>query len=89
MGTNTDVCLVVSQPDKPVGRDKKVIETPIKKFSIENNIEVLQPVKLRNNEEFFDKLRKLNLDFIIVVAYGKIMPKEILEIPKYGCINIH
>jgi methionyl-tRNA formyltransferase len=79
----------VSQPDKPVGRDKNIIETPIKKFSIEKNIEVLQPSKLRNNEEFFDKLRKLNLDFIVVVAYGKIIPKDILEIPKYGCINIH
>jgi methionyl-tRNA formyltransferase len=79
----------VSQPDKPVGRDKNIIETPIKKFSIDNNIEVLQPVKLKNNEDFFEKLKSLDLDFIVVVAYGKIIPKEILDIPKYGCINIH
>ncbi len=89
IGKNIDICLVVSQPDKPSWRDKKIINTPIKKFAIENNIEVLQVEKLKNNEEFFDKLRNLNLDFIIVVAYGKIIPKSILEIPKYGCINIH
>lgn len=86
---NIDICSVVSQPDKPSWRDKKITPTPIKQFSIDNNIEVLQPEKLKNNEEFFNKLRNLNLDFIVVVAYGKIIPKEILDIPKYGCINIH
>jgi methionyl-tRNA formyltransferase len=98
IGNDIDICLVVSQPDKPSWRDKKVIETPIKKFAIENNIEVLQPVKLKpspltplpeGEENLVKKLKSLNLDFIIVVAYGKIIPKEILEIPKYGCINIH
>lgn len=82
-------CLVVSQPDKPKGRDKIISNTPIKEFALDNNIKVLQPAKLKNNEDFFSDLKKLNLDFIIVVAYGKIIPKEILEIPKYGCINIH
>lgn len=86
---NIEVCLLVSQPDKPIWRYKKVENTPIKQFWLENNIEVLQPIKLKNNEEFFTKLKSLNLDFIVVVAYWKIIPKEILEIPKYGCINIH
>lgn len=86
---NIDVILVVSQPDKPSWRDKIISNTPIKEFAIDNNIKVLQPTKLKNNEEFFSELKKLKLDFIVVVAYGKIIPKEILEIPKYGCINIH
>ncbi len=86
---NIDICLVVSQPDKAKGRDKKIENTPIKQFSIEKHIEILQPNKLKNNEEFFSELIKLSLDFIVVVAYGKIIPKEILEIPKYWCINIH
>ncbi len=89
IGNDIDICLVVSQPDKPVWRDKKIVNTLIKQFALEKNIEVLQPVKLKNNEEFFDKLRSLKLDFIIVVAYWKIIPKDILDIPKNGCINIH
>lgn len=89
IGNDIDICLVVSQPDKPVWRDKKIVNTLIKQFALEKNIEVLQPVKLKNNEEFFDKLRSLKLDFIIVVAYWKIIPKSILDIPKYWCINIH
>ena len=84
-----ETSLVVSQPDKPKGRDKIILNTPIKEFANENNIKVLQPTKLKNNEDFFIVLKELNLDFIIVVAYGKIIPEEILEIPKYGCINIH
>ncbi len=93
-----DVLLVISQPDKPVWRDKELQETPIKKFSLVNNIEVLQPESLRIKEsdtemspwrQIIKKLKSLNLDFIVVVAYWKIIPKEILSIPKYGCINIH
>lgn len=84
-----EIILVVSQPDKPSWRDKTITSTPVKRFWIENNIEVLQPIKLKNNEEFFTKLRNLKLDFIVVVAYWKIIPKDILDIPKYGCINIH
>lgn len=81
--------LVVSQNDKPVWRKMILTETPVKILAKEKNLEVLQPEKLRNNEDFFEKLRSLDLDFIVVVAYGKIIPKEILEIPKFGCINIH
>ncbi len=86
---NLEVKLVVSQPDKPVWRKKELLATPVKALALENNIEALQPEKLRNNDEFFNKLRSLDLDFIVVVAYGKIVPKEVLEAAKHGCINIH
>lgn len=84
-----DLKLVVSQPDKPFWRKQELIPTPVKAFALEKNLEILQPEKLKENIEFFNKLKSLNLDFIVVVAYGKIIPTEILEIPKYGCINIH
>lgn len=84
-----EIKLIVSQSDKPVWRKMILTETPVKILAKEKNLEVLQPEKLRNNEDFFEKLRSLDLDFIVVVAYGKIIPKEILEIPKFGCINIH
>ncbi len=67
----------------------KVQPTPTKAFAVENNIEVLQPTKLRKNQEFIDKIKSLNPDIIVVVAYGKILPKELLSIPKYGCMNVH
>jgi len=84
-----EVKLVVSQPDKPVGRKKILVSTPVKIVAEENNIECLQPEKLRNNRDFFEKLNSLDLDFIVVVAYWKIVPNEVLDAPKYGCINIH
>ncbi|MDD2871660.1 MAG: methionyl-tRNA formyltransferase [Candidatus Gracilibacteria bacterium] len=87
--SDIEVKLVVSQPDKPVGRKHILEPTQVKVLAQENNIKVLQPEILKNNTEFFDVLNKLELDFIVVVAYGKIVPKEVLESPKYGCINIH
>jgi len=84
-----EIKLVVSQPDKQVWRKKIIQKTPVKIVAEENNIEVLQPEKLRQNQEFFEKLNSLDLDFIVVVAYWKIVPKEVLDAPKYGCINIH
>ncbi|MDD2908103.1 MAG: methionyl-tRNA formyltransferase [Candidatus Gracilibacteria bacterium] len=84
-----DVVLAVSQQDKPVGRKQILEETPVKKLSLEKNIKVLQPEKLRNNIEFFETLKNLDLDFIVVVAYGKIVPNEVLTAAKYGAINIH
>lgn len=84
-----EVALVVSQPDKKVWRKQEIEETPIKIFAKEKGIEVLQPEKLRWNEEFFEKLRSLNLDFIVVVAYWKIIPKEVLEASRFGPINVH
>ena len=80
---------VVTNPDKPKGRGMNMIASPVKQFAIENNIPIYQPIKIRNNEEFIKKIKELNPDIICVVAYGKILPKEILDIPKYGCINVH
>lgn len=87
--SDIEVSLVVSQPDKPIGRKKIITPTAVKVLAEENSIPVLQPEKLRNNTEFFDALKNENLDFIVVVAYGKIVPNEVLDAPKYGCINIH
>lgn len=84
-----DVLLTVSQQDKPYWRKMEITPTPVKLYSIDNNLNIIQPEKLKNNIIFFDQLRNLNLDFIVVVAYWKIIPKEILEIPKHWCINIH
>ena len=80
---------VVTNPDKPKGRGMKMIASPVKEFALSKNINIFQPVKVRNNEEFIEQIKKINPDLICVVAYGKILPKEILEIPKYGCINVH
>ena len=80
---------VVTNPDKPKGRGMKMSFSPVKEFAISKNIEVLQPLKIKNNEDFLNKVKTLNPDIICVVAYGKIIPQEILNIPKYGGINVH
>lgn len=84
-----EISLVLSQPDRPKGRGKKLLQTPVKAIALENNIPVLQPDKIKNNFEFINIIKEINPDLIIVVAYGIIIPKTILDIPKYGCINIH
>lgn len=86
---DVEVKLVVSQPDKPFGRKQELMPTPVKVIAQEKNIPLLQPEKLKNNTDFFDTLKSLDLDFIVVVAYGKIVPNEVLDAPKYSCINIH
>lgn len=86
---NTKVLGIVTQPDKKVGRKQVVSQSPIKKNALTNNIEVLQPLSLKGNAEFIQRLTKLNSDLIIIAAYGFILPKGILEIPKYGVINVH
>ena len=80
---------VVTNPDKPKGRGMKMVASPVKEFAIEKKLEVFQPIKIKDNQEFIDKIKDLNPDVICVVAYGKILPKEILDIPKFGCINVH
>lgn len=80
---------VVTNPDKPKGRGMKLIPSPVKEFALEKNIPVYQPLKVRNNTEFIEKIKILKPDVICVVAYGKILPKEILDIPRLGCINVH
>ena len=84
-----EVCAVVTQPDRAKNRGKKIQMTPIKEVAVEHNIKVLQPEKVRGNEEFFSELEKINPEIIIVAAYGQIIPEDILNLPKFGCINIH
>lgn len=79
---------VVTQPDKPVGRGKKLGMPPVKELALKYNLKVYQPVKARD-EEFVTLLKELNPDLIVVVAFGQILPKSILDIPKLGCINVH
>lgn len=80
---------VVTNPDKPKGRGMKLIPSPVKEFALKNNLSVYQPIKVRENVEFIEEMKKLKPDVICVVAYGKILPKELLDIPKLGCINVH
>lgn len=80
---------VFTQPDKPKGRGKSVSMSPIKEEALKHNIPVFQPKSLRRDEELINQLKGMELDFIIVVAYGQILSKEVLDIPKYGCINLH
>ena len=84
-----DIIGVVTNIDKPKGRGMKVVASPVKEYAIEKNLQVYQPIKVRNNPEFLEEVRKLNPDLICVVAYGKILPQELLDIPKYGCVNVH
>lgn len=83
-----EVIGVVTQPDKQRGRGKKVQFPPVKEKAVEYNIPVYQPVRAKE-EAFIETLRQLNPDVIVVVAYGQILPESILNIPKYGCINVH
>lgn len=83
-----EVVAVVCQPDKPKGRGLEVIPPPTKVFAEKHGIPVLQPVKIKT-EEFFNELKKFSPDLICVAAYGKILPKNILDLPTYGCINVH
>ena len=80
---------VVTNPDRPKGRGMKMIASPVKEFALEKGLKIYQPEKVKGNIDFFEEIRKLNPDVICVVAYGKILPKEILKIPPIGCINVH
>ena len=80
-----EVIAAVTQPDKPKGRGKSVLMTPVKEKAIEYQIPVYQPVKVRD-PEFVDLLKVMAPDAIVVVAFGQILPKVILDLPKYGCV---
>lgn len=87
-----EVKAVFTQPDKPKGRGYKMIPTPVKSTALEYNIPVYQPLSLRKGEDAENSMKILQdiaPELIVVTAYGQILPKEILELPKYGCINIH
>lgn len=83
-----EVAAVVSQPDKPKGRSKELVMPPVKQCAVKYNIPVYQPVKLRNSE-VVDIIRKIAPDVIVVVAFGQILPQCVLDMPKYGCVNVH
>lgn len=80
---------VVTNVDKPKGRGMKLVPSPVKQFAEEKGIKILQPLKVKNNNLFIEEIKQLKPDVICVVAYGKILPKELLDIPKLGCINVH
>lgn len=84
-----EVALVVTQPDKAKDRGKKLQFTPVKEKAVELGISVVQPEKVKNNDRLIQRLEEIDPDLIVVVAYGKILPREILDLPKYGCINVH
>lgn len=83
-----EVVLAVTQPDKPKGRGKEMQFTPVKECALKHDIPVFQPRKVRE-EACIEELRKYNADIMVVVAFGQILPKEILEMTPYGCINVH
>src|SRR5688572_838160 len=82
------VVAVVTQPDKPKGRDLKLQPSAVKSVALEKNLPVLQPLKARD-ATFVETLRELNPDLIVVAAYGQILPQSILDLPKFGCLNVH
>lgn len=86
--TKHEVVLVVTQPDKPKGRGKKMVPTPVKACALAHGIPVLQPEKVKE-PEFVEQLRSYEPDLIAVTAFGQILSEPILEMPKYGCINVH
>ncbi len=88
LGSEHDVVAVYTQPDRPAGRGRKLKASPVKALALENNIALYQPVSLKDREAQ-QELSALNADIMIVVAYGLILPKEILEAPTHGCLNIH
>ncbi|HEX8698042.1 MAG TPA: methionyl-tRNA formyltransferase [Myxococcaceae bacterium] len=83
-----DVVAVVTQPDKPKGRGNAIAISPVKALALERGLTVLQPQKLRT-PPFSEELRKLAPDVCVVTAYGKILPKDLLEVPPHGCVNVH
>lgn len=83
---NYEVVLVVSQPDKRVGRKQELVNTPVKSMALKHNISVFQPVKIK---EDYKKILEVEPDIIITCAYGQIIPKELLDYPRLGCINVH
>ena len=84
-----EILAIITNPDRPKGRGMKLVASPVKQYALSKNLQVFQPEKVRNNIEFINSLQEMKPDFICVVAYGKILPKEILDIPSKGCINVH
>ncbi|MBO7303065.1 MAG: methionyl-tRNA formyltransferase [Clostridia bacterium] len=86
--SDISICGVITQPDKPKGRGYALLPPPVKSFALEAGLDVYQPETLKD-EAFSELLSTLSPDLIVVVAYGKILPKNVIDFPKYGCINVH
>ena len=84
-----EVTAVVTQPDKPAGRGKKLAMSPVKQFALANNLTVFQPKSIRKEPEIQEELKKLNPDFFVTFAFGQILSQDVLDIPKYHTINLH
>lgn len=89
IATGHEIPLVVSQPDRPVGRAQQLTAPPVKQTALSAGLPVTQPEKIRNNAEFCAQLEAIDPDAIVVVAYGRILPPWMLQLPRYGCINLH
>ncbi len=89
LNSGHNISAVFTREDKPVGRKQVMTAPPVKVFAQEHNLRVIQPKTLKSNTEVIDTIKEINPDIIVVVAYGRILPSEILEIPKYGCVNVH
>lgn len=89
LAANFDVRLVLTQPDRPAGRGMKLTPSPVKQLALEHGIEVFQPLSFKKDLSVLQKIREINPDIVVVVAYGLIVPQEFLDIPRLGCVNIH
>ena len=89
IGAGHEIALVVSQPDRPVGRAQELMASPVKQTALAAGLAITQPEKIRNNEEFRARLEAIAPDAIVVVAYGRIIPPWMLAAPRLGCINLH
>ncbi|EJW97823.1 methionyl-tRNA formyltransferase, partial [gut metagenome] len=83
-----EIVAVYTQPDRPKGRGNKMLMTPVKEYALEHGFEVYQPLKVKE-QEVIEQLRGFKPDLIVVAAFGQFLPKAILEMPKFGCINVH
>src|SRR5678810_439257 len=83
-----EIIAVVTQPDRPKGRDLKLTPSPVKELALQSNLPLLQPERARN-ETFIEELRNLKPELIAVAAFGQILPQSILDLPRFGCINVH
>ena len=89
INSKNEVAAVLTQPDRKSGRGKNLKPSPVKTFSKKEGLQVIQPRGLKNNTEVIEDLKAINPDLILVVAYGLILPPEIINLPKFGCINVH
>lgn len=87
--SDIEIAFAVTNPDKSIGRSGELQPTPVKMLALNHNIPVFTPIRIRDNVDFFREIRAYNCDYFIVVAYGKIVPQEILDLPKKMCINVH